>query len=419
MPGNISLEQGGNIYAQGSDRRLKMRDKRANKVVKLAVICVVVLLVMVVFPDYLFYYVPVIGSTEVSATNPLTWAEFLRKFTANVSGLLQVCTGSASYAWTGYLCEFVIVAVSGCAMALCGSVYQSAFRNPLAAPKTLGVMEGGAVGVLFWLQLSPVFLPVYHNAGWATNLADYWEWYYAQSPFDIFMMTYGQGICGVIGCLVVVGIVVGISALVGHGKLSNITLIIVGQVFVVGVTALLQFVRYVYNMSGDTEAAMTIEGLQTATFTGMADPQSCAVTCIPILICVAIIMLMRHRLMLLSFGDEEARSMGLSTNRMRYAMIFVCTVMVGWTVSFCGHIAFLGFITAHLSRKIIGSEVRYLLPGSCFVGATFILVVHKITRMGFVFAPMHSDGMWTAILGASFFLIYALRQRKETRGDWL
>ena len=151
---------------------------------------------------------------------------------------------------------------------------------------------------------------------------------------------------------------------------------------------------------------------------GLYTMQDLALVGIPLALCMVAVLIMRNKLTMLSFGDEEAQSMGVNVNRWRYIMIAVCTFMTGWAISFMGHVAFLGFISAHVARRIVGPDMRYLLPASLFVGATFITFFYLLTTVGLGFAPQGSVGMWTSIVGAAVFLVMALRQRGRSENNW-
>ena len=69
----------------------------------------------------------------------------------HLGNLLSYVTGGDSGGYENWICLYICGAVGGAALGMCGSVYQGALRNPLAAPKTLGVMSGGALGVLVYV----------------------------------------------------------------------------------------------------------------------------------------------------------------------------------------------------------------------------------------------------------------------------
>jgi iron complex transport system permease protein len=139
--------------------------------------------------------------------------------------------------------------------------------------------------------------------------------------------------------------------------------------------------------------------------------QDLLIIVVPIAVCMAAVLLMRNRLTLLSFGTDEAASMGVSVNRTRYVMIALCTAMTAIAISFAGHVAFLGFISAHLARRIVGPDFKYLLPASVFVGGGLLTLIQYISQSGLPYTSPYAAGVTCSIVGACLFLLIVLKQR--------
>ena len=349
--------------------------------------------------------------------NPVTLSTMLERITGNINGLISVFVGNGADFEMRFM-VVVICAVSGAALGLCGSAYQGAFNNPLAAPKTLGVMGGGALGamvyIVFFKQLSPQ-MPI---TGFYTA-QQYVDWLNSLSPLEWFWSSYGSCICSVLGCCLVVTIVVGLTSVLGKGKLSNIIVIIFGQVFAATVTALISFGRYWFSMNGDIDTADALKQIENYTMAKTFFFQDLLIVVVPIVICMIVVLSMSRRLTLLSFGDDEAASMGINVNRSRYLMIAVCTIMTALAISFCGHVAFLGFISAHLARRIVGPNFKYLLPASMLTGASLLTVVQYICQSGLPFTSTNAAGVVCSIVGAVLFLGIVVSQwKKGGSGEW-
>ena len=365
---------------------------------------------------FLAFVLPV-GIFTYSQTD-MTLSVFISRVTGNLQGLVGVFVGNGSDFETRFM-VVVVCAVSGAALGLCGSAYQGAFNNPLAAPKTLGVMGGGALGamvyVVFFSKLGPQMPTINGNY----TAQQYVNWLDSLSPLDWFLANYGSCLSSMLGCCLIVAIVVGMTSLLGKGKLSNIVIIIFGQVFAATVTALISFARYWFSINGDIDTADALKQIENYTMTRTFFFQDLLIIVVPIIICMVVVFLMGRRMTLLSFGDDEAASMGINVNRTRYAMIIVCTLMTGFAISFCGHVAFLGFISAHLARRIVGPNFKYLLPASMLTGASLLTVVQYICQSGLPFTSANAAGVVCSILGALLFLGIVLSQwRKGGSGEW-
>ena len=109
------------------------------------------------------------------------------------------------------------------------------------------------------------------------------------------------------------------------------------------------------------------------------------------------------KLNVLSFGDEEARAMGVKTRSTRLLVIFASTLITSASVAVAGIVGWIGLVIPHLARAIVGPNYKVLLPTSMFVGAVYLLIVDNIARLAMtVEVPI---GILTAILGVPFFVV--------------
>ena len=128
-------------------------------------------------------------------------------------------------------------------------------------------------------------------------------------------------------------------------------------------------------------------------------------------VCMAVgllpLFLLRWRMNLLTLSADEARAMGVHTDRLRLAVILSATVLTASAVSVSGMIGWVGLVIPHLSRRIVGSDCRRLLPMSCLFGAAFLLLVDNVARTAAsVEIPI---GILTAFVGAPFFVYLMVR----------
>ena len=123
---------------------------------------------------------------------------------------------------------------------------------------------------------------------------------------------------------------------------------------------------------------------------------------IPMLIGLVPLYILRWRINLLTLDEEEARSMGVHTRRLRLTVILCATVLTAVSVAVSGMIGWVGLVIPHLSRKLVGNDCRYLLPVSTIFGAIFLLLVDNVSRN--LLAVEIPIGILTAFVGAPFFL---------------
>jgi len=85
------------------------------------------------------------------------------------------------------------------------------------------------------------------------------------------------------------------------------------------------------------------------------------------------------------------------------------SVMVGGVVAACGPIGFVGMMSPHICRLLLGAEHRHLLPASALFGGAFLAACDTVARL--VLAPAELPvGVITAFLGGPFFLWLLLRR---------
>lgn len=111
------------------------------------------------------------------------------------------------------------------------------------------------------------------------------------------------------------------------------------------------------------------------------------------------LMLLRWRINLLSFGDEEAQTLGIPVERLRLIVILCATLLTAAAVSLSGIIGLVGLIIPHL--------VRFLLPGSALLGGLFLLVADNMARTLWTMEiPL---GILTSLFGVPFFLYLLIK----------
>lgn len=187
----------------------------------------------------------------------------------------------------------------------------------------------------------------------------------------------------------------------------TLTLILVGIVVREAGVALIHLIEYAADPHGKL-AAITfwlVGGLSAVT---LRDLEFAA---IPILAGTVLVLLLRWRLNVLSFGEEEARALGVNPWRIRLVIIVCAAMISGAVVSIAGMIMWVGLVIPHLARMIVGANHKALLPASFLIGSSFLLVVDDCARG--LFALEVPLGILTSLVGVPFFLYLVYRTRME------
>ncbi len=269
--------------------------------------------------------------------------------------------------------RILLACVVGCCLSAAGASYQGVFQNPMAAPDILGASSGAALGAALAILL-----------GLGSTLTVVFA--FAASLLTVFVVIFvGNRVKGkrVVG-LILTGIM--ISSLVSSGT-SFIKLIADPQDQLPAIT---------YWLMG------SLNGTQ---------PEDVKFAAIPMLIGLVPLLLLRWRLNILTFGDEEAKTMGINAKRLRTVVILCATLVTAASVSVSGMIGWIGLVIPHLARRLVGNNYKSLLPASMLMGALFLLIVDDVSRT--LFTTEIPIGILTSLIGAPFFLYLISRDGEQ------
>lgn len=261
----------------------------------------------------------------------------------------------------------------GAALATAGATYQGLFRNPLVSPDILGVSSGAALGAVLGIFLSLPIIAI-------------------------------QGLSFLGGLLAVSAVMLTAALLRNHDRILVLVLggIVIGTLFGSGV-ALLKVLADPYNQL----PAITFWLLGSLAGVGLGEVRSVA----PAFLLGALPLLLLHwRLNVMTLGEEEARSLGIETGRLRGLAVICATLMTAAVVSVSGIVGWVGLLIPHLARFLVGPSFGRLLPASALLGAAFLLLVDTAARsLGPLEIPL---GVLTAIIGTPVFIWVLARSRR-------
>lgn len=262
----------------------------------------------------------------------------------------------------------------GMALATSGAAFQGVFRNPMVSPDILGVATG---------------------AGFGAAIAILFGW----SGLAIQGMAFGFG-------LMAVAITYAIGSRESAGGATILVMVLAGMIVGTLFSAGISLVKFVADPA-NTLPAITFWLMGSL---GSVTSRDLSLIIVPVLVGLTMLMLLRWRLNLLCFGDDEARALGINVGRLRLVVIVAATLMTASAVSIAGVIGLVGLIVPHLARLIVGPNYRVLLPASALLGAGFLLVVDDAARV--LSSSEIPLGVLTSLIGTPFFLLLLSNVRK-------
>ena len=263
--------------------------------------------------------------------------------------------------------------VVGAALAAAGSAYQGMFRNPLVSPDILGVSTGAALGAAVAIFFS--------------------------------VNTFVVQLCAFAGGLAAVGVVYWVgSRLRRHDPL--LALVLTGVVIGTLLGSLIALLKYLADPYNQLPA---ITYWLLGSLVSVA-PHDLAAAAALVALGLAPMLLLRWRINVLALPDDEARSLGVDTAKLRTLVIAAATLMTAAAVAISGIIGWVGLLIPHAARLVVGPDFRRLLPLAMLLGAAFLLAVDTLSRtLSSVEVP---PGVLTALIGTPFFLwLFALARR--------
>ena len=261
----------------------------------------------------------------------------------------------------------------GICLSLAGCILQGVMRNTLASPSTVGVTGGAAFVGYLTLVAFPAYahlLPIGSIVGaFATTVL-------------IYALAYQRGVSPV--KMILSGMAV--SALFG---------------------AFNDMIRTVFADSLGNASGFLVGGLN-----GTGWPSFLMIlpyAAVGMLVCL----FLPAKMNILMLGDEAANSLGLRTERFRFLLIALSSLLAGAAISAAGLISFVGLIVPHIARLLVGSDHRYLFPASVLLGFSLITLCDTVGRV--IMPPGEVPvSIILSLIGAPFFL-WLLRTRDSRK----
>ena len=262
----------------------------------------------------------------------------------------------------------------GAILAIGGCITQSILKNPLATPYTLGVSSGACVGASVYYILGISL--VRGEAGLIAN-----AFLFSLIPVAVMLL------------------------IMSRKRISPVTLVLSGVAF----SYVFSSVNSIMQYFGDDSAVANV------VFWTIGDLTDSKMWMVPILFAGLIAYLLYSLLFgkdmdIMRMGDDTASSLGVNTRLVRGSALIMACFMTALCVSCAGPIGFVCLLAPHICRRLVGTDMRWLVPCAACFGAIILLLADCIAKS--VIAPlMLPVGAITALLGAPI-MVYMLYSKR-------
>lgn len=254
--------------------------------------------------------------------------------------------------------------VTGGLLALAGTLMQVLVRNPLADPYILGISGGAGLATLLCMLLGL-------NSLWLTGGA----WMGSLLSIALlFLLTQRQWTS------------------------QSPQLLLTGIALASGFSALISFILLI---SPDTILRGMLFWLVGDLSTTHLPITESIILGSGLLISFSI----AKDLNLLVRGEKEAKALGVNTTRLHWKLYLLSSLLTATAVTLAGCIGFIGLITPHIFRLIVGYDHRYLLPGSVLLGGS-VLTLADIAARTLFFPEVIPVGIVMTLIGIPIFLYF-------------
>ncbi len=270
--------------------------------------------------------------------------------------------------------------LTGAAMALGGTVMQSVLQNPLASPYGLGISSGAGLGAAAVMVMG-----------------------LSSGAVGALLLPGVSLLSGLFTVILVMGICTRLDR-----SMNNTAIVLVGMVFSLFLNAVMSLLA-----TASPQHAQRINLWQLGSFS-MKEWHEVVILFCAVLLCFFIFLWNSDKLDILTFGEEQAASLGVSLKSSKWLLLCAVAAVTGTAVAFVGVIGFVDLIAPHIVRRFFGSSHKRVLPACALLGGSFLTLCDLLSRT--LTPPREIPiGAITALLGAPFFLyLYFVGKRRET-----
>ena len=271
----------------------------------------------------------------------------------------------------------ICVALSGAALSLSGVAMQGLLKNPLADGSTLGVSSGASLGAVVAIAFG-ISIP--------------------GLPFA------GTTVMAIIFAFLSLLLILTLAYKMDY-TLSTSTIILIGVIFSMFVSSILSLIV--------TFAADKIKSITFWTMGSLAGStyENALVLLGALILFGGMIFFHAGELNAFAVGEDNARNIGVNVRLVKMLVLIAASGLIGVCVSVGGTIGFVGLVTPHIARMLVGPNHRRLIPASLFGGAVFLMLCDLVSRV--LLSPRELPiGVVTSFIGSILFIVIFYQSRR-------
>ena len=273
--------------------------------------------------------------------------------------------------------RILCVALSGAALSLCGGAMQGLLKNPLADGSTLGVSSGASLGAVIAIAFN-ITLP--------------------GVPFA------GTVILSMVFAFLSLLIILSLAYKIDY-SLSTNTIILIGVIYSMFISSILSLI-----ITFASDHIKNITFWTMGSLLGASYKNALLLFC-ALAVCGTVILRYARELNAFAISEDNARHIGVPVRRVKMILLIAASALIGVCVAIGGTIGFVGLVTPHMVRMIVGPNHQRLLPASLFGGAIFLMLADLVARI--LLNPLELPiGVVTSFIGAILFVVIFYRSRR-------
>ena len=291
--------------------------------------------------------------------------------------------------WNVRMPRVATAVVVGMALALSGCIMQNVLRNPLASASTLGVSQGASFGAAVAI--------VYFGAGIQVNAGGTASALTVTNPAMVTLFAF-------LGGIATTAVILALARLRGTTPATMVLAGVAISSMFTGGTALVQY--FCDDVMVATVVYWTFGSLGRAGWTEIAIIAALTFGAF------GVFYFNRWNYNAMEGGAHTAKSLGVPVDTLIVMSMALCALISSVAVAFVGCISFIGLIAAHIMRRFVGNDYRFLIPCSALCGGVLLLLSDIVSRM--LLSPtVLPIGALTSFLGAPLFLYLIIKGGKR------